>query len=249
MEPGRVAGLRQWPALGPGCAAPGPHHGAAVGARHGAVGTPPRRISDADGGNPAAVPPDHRSSPGATSGTHDPGASGRDAGALGSQQWFGQRFRAPIEKDSDVELRQCLSRHIAPLMLRRTKQQVLTELPEMTETRREVSLSGAQRELYESLRLASHQRVQQAVAERGLAGSGIVMLDALLKLRQVCCDPRLVKLESARKAQRSAKLDQLRELVPPLVEEGRRILIFSQFTEMLALISETLEKHGICFTT
>jgi len=134
-------------------------------------------------------------------------------------------------------------------MLRRTKQQVLTELPEMTETRREVSLSGAQRELYESLRLASHQRVQQAVAERGLAGSGIVMLDALLKLRQVCCDPRLVKLESARKAQRSAKLDQLRELVPPLVEEGRRILIFSQFTEMLALISETLEKHGICFTT
>ncbi|SDO94592.1 Superfamily II DNA or RNA helicase, SNF2 family [Halomonas shengliensis] len=170
-------------------------------------------------------------------------------GALGSQQWFGQRFRTPIEKDGDVELRRRLSRRIAPLMLRRTKQQVLAELPEKTDTRREVTLSGAQRELYESLRLAQHQRVQQAVAERGLAGSGIVMLDALLKLRQVCCDPRLVKLESARKTQRSAKLDQLRELVPPLVEEGRRILIFSQFTEMLALIGETLEKDGIPFTT
>ncbi|PWV68821.1 SNF2 family DNA or RNA helicase [Halomonas sp. A11-A] len=170
-------------------------------------------------------------------------------GALGSQQWFGQRFRTPIEKEGDVELRQRLSRRIAPLMLRRTKQQVLAELPEKTETRREVTLSGAQRELYESLRLAQHQRVQQAVAERGLAGSGIVMLDALLKLRQVCCDPRLVKLQSARKTKRSAKLQQLRELVGPLLEEGRRILIFSQFTEMLTLIGEALEKDGITFTT
>lgn len=170
-------------------------------------------------------------------------------GALGSQQWFGQRFRTPIEKEGDVALCQRLSRRIAPLLLRRTKQQVLSELPEKTETRRDVTLSGAQRELYESLRLAQHQRVQQAVAERGLAGSGIVMLDALLKLRQVCCDPRLVKLKSARKTKRSAKLEQLRELVPPLVEEGRRILIFSQFTEMLALIGETLEKDGISFTT
>ncbi|TDB02960.1 DEAD/DEAH box helicase [Halomonas marinisediminis] len=170
-------------------------------------------------------------------------------GALGSQQWFGQRFRTPIEKEGDVALRQRLSRRIAPLMLRRTKQQVLAELPEKTETRREVTLSGVQRELYESLRLAQHQRVQQAVAERGLAGSGIVMLDALLKLRQVCCDPRLVKLQSARKTKRSAKLEQLRELVAPLVEEGRRILIFSQFTEMLALIGEALEHDHIPFTT
>ncbi|MDR5903346.1 DEAD/DEAH box helicase [Halomonas icarae] len=170
-------------------------------------------------------------------------------GALGSQQWFGQRFRTPIEKEGDVALRQRLSRRIAPLMLRRTKQQVLAELPEKTETRREVTLGGVQRELYESLRLAQHQRVQQAVAERGLAGSGIVMLDALLKLRQVCCDPRLVKLQSARKTKRSAKLEQLRELVAPLVEEGRRILIFSQFTEMLALIGEALEHDHIPFTT
>ncbi|WP_163560834.1 DEAD/DEAH box helicase [Halomonas sp. NO4] len=170
-------------------------------------------------------------------------------GALGSRQWFGQRFRTPIEKEGDVVLRERLSRRIAPLMLRRTKQQVLAELPAKTETRREVTLSGAQRELYESLRLAQHQRVQQAVAERGLAGSGIVMLDALLKLRQVCCDPRLVKLDSARQVKRSAKLEQLRELVPPLVEEGRRILIFSQFTEMLGLIGHALDKEGIAYTT
>ncbi|NOG32685.1 DEAD/DEAH box helicase [Halomonas sp. TBZ9] len=169
-------------------------------------------------------------------------------GALGNQRWFGQHFRTPIEKESDKAVSEQLSRRIAPLMLRRTKQQVLAELPEITETRREVTLGGAQRELYESLRLAQHQRVQQAVAERGLAASGIVMLDALLKLRQVCCDPRLVKLDSAKKVKHSAKLEQLRELLPPLVAEGRRILIFSQFTEMLGLISKMLEKADIPFT-
>nr|WP_281380448.1 DEAD/DEAH box helicase [Halomonas stenophila] len=170
-------------------------------------------------------------------------------GALGSQQWFGQRFRTPIEKEGDVALRTRLTRRIAPLMLRRTKQQVLAELPEKTESRREITLTGVQRELYESLRLAQHRRVQQAVAERGLAGSGIVMLDALLKLRQVCCDPRLVKLDSARQVTRSAKLVQLRELLPPLIEEGRRILIFSQFTEMLGHIGQALEKDGVPYTT
>ncbi|MGM0984075.1 MAG: SNF2-related protein [Pseudomonadota bacterium] len=170
-------------------------------------------------------------------------------GALGSQQWFGQHFRTPIEKEGDATLSQRLSRRIAPLMLRRTKQQVLGELPDKTETQREITLSGTQRELYESLRLAQHQRVQQAIAERGLAGSGIVMLDALLKLRQVCCDPRLVKLDSAKQVRRSAKLEQLRELLPPLIEEGRRILVFSQFTEMLGLIGKALERDGIPFTT
>jgi len=170
-------------------------------------------------------------------------------GALGSQQWFGQRFRAPIEKDGDVSLSQSLSRRIAPLMLRRTKQQVLSELPDKTETRREIALTGGQRDLYESLRLAQHQRVQEAIAERGLAGSGIVMLDALLKLRQACCDPRLVKLDSAKEVRRSAKLEQLRELLPPLIEDGRRILIFSQFTEMLGLIGQALEDDHIPYTT
>ncbi len=170
-------------------------------------------------------------------------------GALGSQRWFGQHFRTPIEKDGDVALSQRLSRRIAPLMLRRTKQQVLGELPDKTESQREISLTGTQRELYESLRLAQHQRVQQAIAERGLAGSGIVMLDALLKLRQVCCDPRLVKLDSAKQVRRSAKLEQLRELLPPLIEEGRRILVFSQFTEMLGLIGQALTRDKIAYTT
>src|SRR5690606_26127271 len=125
--------------------------------------------------------------------------------------------------------RQRLQRRIAPLLLRRRKDDVLTDLPAKTEIVRTLELEGGQRELYETLRLAQHERVREAVAQRGLAQSGIVVLDALLKLRQACCDPRLLSLPAARKVRESAKLDALTELLSPLVEEGRRVLLFSQF--------------------
>ncbi|MDZ7826138.1 MAG: C-terminal helicase domain-containing protein [Gammaproteobacteria bacterium] len=75
------------------------------------------------------------------------------------------------------------------------------------------------------------------------------MLDALLKLRQACCDPRLVKLDSARSVKRSAKLAELRSLLTTLLEEGRRVLVFSQFTEMLELIAQDLVRDGVDFET
>jgi len=78
-----------------------------------------------------------------------------------------------------------------------------------------------------------------------MSRSHIVILDALLKLRQVCCDPRLVPLEAARSVTESAKLDLLMELLPTLLEDGRRILLFSQFTSMLALIEPRLAEAGI----
>jgi SNF2 family DNA or RNA helicase len=90
-----------------------------------------------------------------------------------------------------------------------------------------------------------HERVRREVADKGLTRSRIVILDALLKLRQVCCDPRLVKLESARKVQHSAKLEMLLELLPGMLEEGRRVLLFSQFTGMLKLIEARVKEAGI----
>ena len=83
------------------------------------------------------------------------------------------------------------------------------------------------------------------IAQRGIEHSGIVVLDALLKLRQACCDPRLVKLEAARGVQESAKLELLLEMLPALVDEGRSILLFSQFTSMLALIARELDRLRI----
>src|SRR5204862_507282 len=84
-----------------------------------------------------------------------------------------------------------------------------------------------------------------AVAAKGLARSHIIVLEALLKLRQVCCDPRLVKISQAARIKESAKLDLLLDMLPELIEEGRRILLFSQFTSMLDLIAAALEKAGI----
>jgi len=85
------------------------------------------------------------------------------------------------------------------------------------------------------------------VAQKGLARSHIIVLDALLKLRQVCCDPRLVKLAAARRVNASAKLEHLMEMLPQLVEDGRRILLFSQFTSMLDLIKPVVAEAGIEF--
>jgi SNF2 family DNA or RNA helicase len=92
-----------------------------------------------------------------------------------------------------------------------------------------------------------HEKVRQAVAAKGFARSHIVILDALLKLRQVCCDPRLVKLAAARGVSASVKLTHLLEMLPPLIEDGRRILLFSQFTSMLDLIKPQLVRVGFDF--
>jgi superfamily II DNA or RNA helicase len=168
-----------------------------------------------------------------------------EPGLLGSEKNFTRFFRTPIEKHGDDERRERLKRRIAPLLLRRRKEDVLADLPPKTEIVRRVELDGDQRELYETLRLAQHERVRAEMNRRGLAQSGIVVLDALLKLRQACCDPRLVKLEGARKVRQSAKLELVLELLDSLVIEGRRILLFSQFTEMLALIEAALVARKI----
>jgi SNF2 family DNA or RNA helicase len=108
-----------------------------------------------------------------------------------------------------------------------------------------VELDGAQRDLYETIRLAMHKRVRDEVTRRGVERSRIVVLDALLKLRQVCCDPRLVKLPAARAASDSAKLEALMDMLPDLIDDGRRVLLFSQFTSMLDLIEPELVARGI----
>ncbi|MEO8012253.1 MAG: DEAD/DEAH box helicase, partial [Dokdonella sp.] len=172
-----------------------------------------------------------------------------EPGLLGNEKHFTKFYRTPIEKHGDAERRERLSRRIAPLLLRRRKEDVLADLPEKTFIPRNIELQGAQRELYETLRLAQHERVLAEVHKRGLAQSGIIVLDALLKLRQACCDPRLVKLDHARKVKGSAKLDLLLELTDSLVAEGRRILVFSQFAEMLGLIGDALDARGQTWQT
>ncbi|WP_373989482.1 SNF2-related protein [Duganella sp. BuS-21] len=168
-------------------------------------------------------------------------------GLLGDEKTFNANFRKPIEKQGDAERNAFLIRRIKPFLLRRTKDHVAKELPPKTEMVRMVELNGAQRDLYETVRLAMDKKVRDEIARKGVARSQIVILDALLKLRQVCCDPRLLKKTAGvRKAEAaSAKLQVLMELVEELLDEGRKLLVFSQFTSMLALIEEELRAREV----
>jgi len=166
-------------------------------------------------------------------------------GLLGERKGFQKTFRTPIEKQGDVGKQVVLNRRITPFMLRRTKDEVAPELPPKTETIEHVELDGKQRDLYETVRLAMDKKVRAEISAKGVARSHITVLDALLKLRQTCCDPRLVKLDTARKVTTSVKLERLCEMLPKLIEDGRKILLFSQFTSMLSLIEEELAKLKI----
>jgi SNF2 family DNA or RNA helicase len=166
-------------------------------------------------------------------------------GFLGSQKRFQELFRTPIEKLGDPERLFQLRARITPFMLRRTKALVASELPPKVDTVVSVELEGKQADLYETIRLGMEKTVRDALESKGLAKSQITIWDALLKLRQVCCDPHLLKIPAAQKIKTSAKLKQLMVMQPEMVAEGRRILLLSQFTTMLTLIEAKLKKHQL----
>jgi SNF2 family DNA or RNA helicase len=150
-----------------------------------------------------------------------------------------------------------LARRLKPFLQRRTKSEVEADLPAKTEIVQRVLLEGDQRDLYETIRLTMHEKVRREIATHSLERSQIIVLDALLKLRQVCCDPRLVKLAAMRKALSgsrfgaempavtSSKLAALMQMLRELASEGRRVLVFSQFTSMLDLIKPELAAADI----
>lgn len=166
-------------------------------------------------------------------------------GLLGDRKGFQKLFRTPIEKHGDPAAQARLNRRLRPFLLRRTKDEVAAELPAKTEILNRIDLTKPQRDLYETVRSAMDLRVREAIAAHGLAGARITVLDALLKLRQVCCDPALVKSPAASTVSESAKRERLRDLLAELVAEGRRVLVFSQFVEMLELIRSDLAGMGI----
>ena len=167
-------------------------------------------------------------------------------GLLGDEKGFNADFRYPIERLDDDVRRELLKRRIKPFLLRRTKDKVAKELPPKTEMTRSIELTGSQRDLYETVRLAMDKKVRDEIAKKGVARSQIVILEALLKLRQVCCDPRLVKsgLGKATEAT-SSKLIELMEMLEELLSENRKILVFSQFTSMLSLIEAELKARKV----
>ncbi len=170
-------------------------------------------------------------------------------GLLGDRKRFTIDWRTPIEKTGNPERARLLARRVRPFLLRRTKAEVARDLPPKTEMVERIAFEAAQRDVYETIRLSMHQRIRKAIEDKGWAKSRIVVLDALLKLRQACCDPRLLKLKTrAGAAAGSAKLDRLEEMLRELLAEGRRVIVFSQFTSMLDLIRPRLDAAGIPYS-
>ena len=169
-------------------------------------------------------------------------------GFLDNLKTFKSLYQTPIEKEHNMKLRSLLNKKIAPFILRRTKEEVVLELPAKTEIIKRATFGTKQAKFYESIRVTMEKKVREAIKGKGLSRSHITILDALLKLRQVCCDPSLLKLDDAKKVKESAKLEMFLELIDTLQSENRKVLVFSQFTSMLSILEEEIKKREITYT-
>jgi len=163
-------------------------------------------------------------------------------GLLGEQQHFIQYYRVPIESGNDARRKQQLRLLIKPFILRRTKQQVLAELPPKTELIREVTLSSAESELCEAIRQRGLQTLTQTVKDQNQ--QRVRVLAEIMRLRRACCHPRLVLPDSELG---SSKLAAFLELTEELRAAGHRALVFSQFVDHLTLVREALDDIGCSY--
>jgi SNF2 family DNA or RNA helicase len=157
-------------------------------------------------------------------------------GYLGSQNHFSETYEPKGGEDAawtQKIARRKLAAKLRPLLLRRLKRQVAQDLPDRIEERRDCELGDEQRKLYLAELRRSRDKVMQTVAEKGVAKSKIHVLAALTRLRQICCHPDLVGNDSA-----SGKTETLFELLEPLLAEGQKVLVFSQFVQMLQILEK-----------
>jgi len=163
-------------------------------------------------------------------------------GYLGNQEHFTQTYDPRGEDAGNAQRisRRRLSSKLRPLLLRRLKQRVAKDLPDRIEERRDCQLGEEQRKLYLAELRRSRDQVMQTVAERGLSQSKIHVLAALTRLRQICCHPQLVGNDAP-----SGKTDTLFELLDPLVSEGQKVLVFSQFVQVLKLLEQECQQRQI----
>jgi superfamily II DNA or RNA helicase len=166
-------------------------------------------------------------------------------GLLGESRQFHRLYRTPIENGGNIKRAAALSRRVQPFLLRRTKDAVARDLPPKVQIVEAIELDDRQRDFYDGIRLGQHRRVREAIEQQGMARSRLTVLNALLKLRQACCDPRLVDADALARLIPSAKLDWLSTALPELIAEQRRILLFSQFTSMLSLIETRVNELSI----
>ena len=164
-------------------------------------------------------------------------------GYLGTQEHFLETYepRGGENAESAQRIaRRRLSAKLRPLLLRRLKKHVAKDLPDRIEQRRDCELGDEQRKLYLAELRRSRDQVMQVVATQGINKSKMHVLAALTRLRQICCHPKLVGNDSA-----SGKTETLFELLDSLVAEGQKVLVFSQFVQMLELLEKECRTRNI----
>ena len=168
-------------------------------------------------------------------------------GYLGAAQDFRERYEMPITREKSEAAQARLARRLRPFMLRRLKREVAADLPEKLEQVSWCELTPDQQAVYTELLQASRRELTDAVGAQGLARSRMIALNALLRLRQACCDLRLLPLDNVNPATASAKVDLFAELLEEAIDGGHRVLVFSQFVTMLHLLRDKLHNEDIAF--
>jgi len=154
-------------------------------------------------------------------------------------------FRTHIADPDSRESREMVAKGLRPFILRRTKKQVAAELPDRLEETIVCDMEPEQRRLYDELRLHYRDSLLGLVQEQGIAKTRMHVLEALLRLRQAACHPALLKRGD--ESEPYAKLDVLVPHLQELISEGHKALVFSQFTSMLSILREHLDRQGIVY--
>jgi superfamily II DNA or RNA helicase len=167
-------------------------------------------------------------------------------GLLGSLKTFEEKYARPVERGDEETIRK-LRAIVRPLVMRRTKAEVAPELPAKIEQEIVVPLADEQAKLYKQMLAKVRASVMSEVDKVGVGKAHIQILAALTRLRQAACDPRLTKLNGEWSDDTSGKLNALREIVSEAAQGGHRVLVFSQFVEMLQLIKSTMDEDKITY--
>jgi SNF2 family DNA or RNA helicase len=166
-------------------------------------------------------------------------------GLLGGREFFRHEFANPIDKEGDKDTSQMLRKLIKPFMLRRTKAEVATDLPDKTEMVLWCQMDNNQKQVYDEYKDYYRHALMQKIDSEGMAKAGVYILEGLLRLRQICDDPRLLKDPELKPTKGVKIMELVREIKENL--GNHKMLVFSQFTEMLALIRDELEADSITY--
>ncbi len=166
-------------------------------------------------------------------------------GYLGSRKDFAERYESPLSAGGNAPLMARLRRRMAPYILRRLKTDVAKDLPSKIETIQSCDMNSEQRELYAALMREGAAKVMDAESAKNKSQARLHMLTTLLRLRQTCCDPRLLPGEIAKGKDTSGKLEAVAELLEEIRDGGHSVLIFSAFASMLRLLEDTVKSAGL----